>query len=55
MTPAAAEDPCEAWLTEQVRFDLRPIKRRYQTAYDQDSGVVYLRLARHSASLVYRF
>ena len=37
-------DPCEAYPTEQRRFDLTPVKERYQAAYGQDSGTVLLLL-----------
>ena len=48
-------DRCEANPTEQLRFDLSPIRRLYQETFPQDSGTVYLRLAGHSGPLVYRF
>lgn len=48
-------DRCEANPTEQLRFDLRPIRRLYQQTYHQDSGTVFLRLDGHSGPLVYRF
>ena len=51
----ANEDPCEAFLTERLRFDLHPIKRLYQRTYRQDTGTVYLRLDGHSGPLVYHF
>ena len=38
------DDPCEAYPTENRRFDLTPIKERYRTAYGQDSGSVRLLL-----------
>ena len=38
------DDPCEAYPTEQRRFDLTPITERYQVAYGQDSGTVLLLL-----------
>ena len=47
-------DTCEAYPSEQLRFDLRPIKRHYQETFNQDSGTVYLRLAGHPRSLIYR-
>ena len=50
----AGDDPCEAWLTEQLRFDLSPIRELFRTVYGVDSGVVILRLAR-APELVYRF
>ena len=48
-------DPCEAFLTEQLRFDLRPIARLYRQTYHRDTGTVYLRLDGRSGPLVYRF
>ena len=48
-------DPCEAYLTEQIRFDLDPVKRLYQRVYRRDAGTVYLRLDGHSGPLVYHF
>lgn len=38
------DDPCEAYPTENRRFDLTPIKERYRMAYGQDSGSVRLLL-----------
>ncbi|MDE0449201.1 MAG: hypothetical protein OXH96_21240 [Spirochaetaceae bacterium] len=51
----ANEDPCEAFLTEQFRFDLDPVKRLYRQTYSQETGTVYLRLDGHAGPLVYRF
>ena len=51
----ANDDSCEAYLTEHLGFDLRPISRRYRETYNRDSGTVYLRLDGHSGPLVYRF
>ena len=36
------DDPCEAYLTEHVAFDLTPIRALYQEAYGADAGVVVL-------------
>ena len=44
LTHDANDDPCEAYPTQQLRFDLTPIKERYQAAYGQDSGTVLLLL-----------
>ena len=52
------DDPCEAYPTEQRRFDLTPITERYQVAYGQDSGSVLLHLQPDPATdqpLVYQF
>lgn len=40
----ANNDPCEAFPTETYHFDLTPIKTLYQTAYQQEAGVVILLL-----------
>ena len=42
LTHDANEDPCEAYPTRQLRFDLTPIRERYRAAYGQDSGTVLL-------------
>ena len=44
LTHDGNDDPCEAYLTEQRRFDLTSIKERYQAAYGQESGTVLLLL-----------
>lgn len=52
------DDPCEAYPSEQLRFDLTPIRDRYRDSYGQDSGSVRLRLDRAPSTggaLVYRF
>lgn len=40
----ANDDLCRAWLTEDIDFDLTPIKRMYQDAHRQDAGTIILRL-----------
>ncbi len=60
LTHDANDDPCEAYPTEQLRFDLTPIRERYQRAYGQDSGSVLLHLQPEPATntdqpLVYQF
>ena len=49
-------DACEAWLTEDYRFDLRVIRDRYREAYGQGPGEVVLLLDDASSGpLVYAF
>ena len=50
----ANNDPCEAFPTETYHFDLTPIKTLYQTAYQQEAGVVIL-LLKDAPNLVYEF
>ncbi len=37
-------DTCEAYPTDNYRFDLTPIKKMYQKAYRQKAGTIILRL-----------
>ena len=55
LTHDANGDTCEAFPTEQLRYDLTPIRERYRGAYGRDSGTVHLRLDQSPAPLVYRF
>ena len=38
------DDPCEAYLTERLAFDLTPLRTLYEEAYGEDAGVVVLRI-----------
>lgn len=40
----ANNDLCEAWLTEEVRFDLASLKQEWQETYDQESGAIRILL-----------
>ena len=49
-------DTCEAYPTENYRFDLTPIKTMYQETYQQQAGTLILRLkSAPDAELVYAF
>ena len=49
-------DTCEAYPTENYRFDLTPIKTMYQKAYRQEAGTIVLRLKdAPDGELVYEF
>lgn len=49
-------DTCEAYPTENYRFDLTPIKTMYQAAYRQEAGTIILRLKdAPDGELVYEF
>ena len=52
----ANDDLCRAWLTEDRDFDLTPLKRLFQNAYQADAGTLILRLdAAPEPGLVYAF
>ena len=40
----ANNDLCEAWLTDELRFDLSSLKHEWQEAYDQESGAIRILL-----------
>ncbi|MDE0682744.1 MAG: hypothetical protein OXI63_07510 [Candidatus Poribacteria bacterium] len=49
-------DPCEAYPTENYRFDLTPVKAMYQAAYRQEAGTILLRLKdAPDGELIYEF
>lgn len=49
-------DTCEAYPTDNYRFDLTPIKTLYQKAYRQEVGTIILRLKNApKGELVYEF
>ena len=49
-------DTCEAYPTSNYRFDLTPIKKMYQKAYQQEAGTIILRLKDAlDGELVYEF
>ena len=52
----ANNDPCEAFPTEEHQFDLSNIKKLYQSAYQQESGVIILVLKdAPPGALIYEF
>ena len=52
----ANNDTCEAYPTENYRFDLTPIKTMYQAAYRHEAGTIILRLKdAPEGELVYEF
>ena len=49
-------DTCEAYPTDNYRFDLTPIKKMYQEAYRQKAGTIILRLKDDpNGELIYEF
>ncbi len=52
----ANDDPCEAFPTETITFDLTGIKALYQEVYQQDAGSIILLLENApNGQLVYQF
>lgn len=51
----ANDDACERWVTEDYRFDLTPLRERYEEEYKQASGVIVLLLDGASGEFRYEF
>ncbi len=45
-------DPCEAWITQQLKFDLSPLKNYYLQTFD-DTGPLLLRIYEPGTNRVY--
>ncbi|MFX1255286.1 MAG: hypothetical protein ACFFCZ_27035 [Promethearchaeota archaeon] len=53
----AHNDSCEALITQDLAFDLSPLKEAWQQAYQQTSGIIliHLEVGEESISLTYQF
>lgn len=48
-------DPCDAWLTEELSFDLTPLKELWQQYYQQESGTIIIWLEEFEEPIIYEF
>ncbi len=51
----ANNDSCEAWLTEELSFDLSPLKQAYQQGYLEDSATIIMHLEGTEDAINYQF
>ncbi len=49
------DDPCDAWITEELIFNLLPLKNTYQKQYMETSGKIILNLEGWEKSITYEF
>jgi len=49
------DDPCDAWITEKMVFNLLPLKKAYQEHYSETSGKIILNLEGWEESITYAF
>jgi hypothetical protein len=49
------DDPCDAWITEEMIFNLLPLKKSYQHQYSELSGIIILNLNNWDESIRYEF
>ena len=51
----ANNDTCEAYVTEELSFDITPLKEAYQEAYQQESGTIIINLEGVDELISYEF
>lgn len=49
------DDPCDMWITQDLIFNLTPLKRAWQQSYNQISGTIILNLQGYDEALYYNF
>jgi hypothetical protein len=49
------DDPCDAWITEKMVFNLFPLKKAWQEQYNEESGIIIMNLQGGEESLSYEF
>ena len=48
-------DPCDAWITEEMIFNLLPLKKTWQEQYNKKSGTIIMNLQGWEESISYEF
>ena len=49
------DDPCEAWITEEMVFNLLPLKKAWQEQYNKISGTIIINLEGWEKQIAYDF
>ena len=49
------DDPCEAWITEEMVFNLLPLKKAWQEQYNEMSGTIIINLEGWEEQITYDF
>jgi hypothetical protein len=49
------DDTCEAWITEEMMFNLLPLKNAYKDQYNEKSGKIILNLENWEESITFKF
>lgn len=49
------DDPCDAWITEEMVFNLLPLKKAWQEQYNEKSGKIILNLQSWEELITYEF
>jgi hypothetical protein len=49
------DDPCDAWITEEMVFNLLPLKKAWQEQYNEMSGTIIMNLENWEKQVTYNF
>lgn len=49
------DDPCDMWITQEEVFNLVPLKRAWQQAYHNISGIIVMNLEGYTDAILYHF
>lgn len=49
------DDPCDAWITEEMAFNLSPLKKAWQEQYNKISGKILINLQGWEEQIIYDF
>ena len=49
------DDPCEMWITENLDFNLVPLKKSWQHSYQERSGTIVMNIEGWEESIYYEF
>ena len=49
------DDPCDMWITEEIAFNLLPLKKSWQQAYHEKSGIIVMNIQGWEESIYYEF
>ena len=49
------DDPCDMWITEELVYDLIPLKIAWQQSYNEKSGKIVMNVQGWKESIIYEF
>lgn len=49
------DDPCDAWITEEMAFNISPLKKAWQEQYNKISGTIMINLDGWEEQITYDF
>jgi len=49
------DDPCDMWITEELSFNLKPLKKSWYNLYNERSGIILINLHNWNEQIIYEF